>query len=291
MKPAKPFALLLLLIGLPVAGRSAVGLAQGRPFAATTTDPALLMIPKNGTVLNSTTTTAIFWGSEWLDPTFAGDVISGLDAFYDGFGGSHYAGIATEYYDRSGRITSFSTYRGHAIDPSEPPSGVVSATDLVGEACRITRNNPDPDGVYFIYLSNPTSSTGACPGHTWGYCQRNKPIQVAFGYHTTGELDDPCGGEVQDNGTVTGHSLSLGQFGKVTANQLMNTITDPRGDGWLDALGAGIGGKCRLTLPPDGTYETFSNGSLWKLQTTWSNNAYRAGTGLLNQLNQPGCVY
>jgi hypothetical protein len=42
---------------------------------------------------------------------------------------------------------------------------------------------------------------------------------------------------------------------------------------------------------PEGYYETFSNGSIWKQTTKWSNKAYLAGTGLSNVYGQLGCVY
>jgi hypothetical protein len=282
-------AVLVLCLIVPAALR--FGGARAAANRATSPDRALMTISKLASVLTTTTTVAIFWGSQWTNAAFAGDKITGVDSFLAGFGGSHYAQIATEYYGRNGSIKPYSSYAGHAIDTSEPPGGVLTGDELIGEACRIARNNPDPNGVYFIYLSNPTSAYGGCPGHTFGWCPRNKPIQVAFAYYTSGQPDDPCGGEIRDTGEVTGHSLSLGQLGKVTANQLMNTITSPQLNGWADGSAVGIGGKCKQILPPPGAYETFSNGSIWKLQTMWSNAAYRAGTGLPNLLEQPGCVY
>src|SRR5262245_47620314 len=50
-----------------------------------------LMTWHHGAVLVANTTTAIFWGSEWTNTTFAGDKITGLGAFFEGFGGSGYA--------------------------------------------------------------------------------------------------------------------------------------------------------------------------------------------------------
>ena len=95
---------------------------------------------------------------------------------------------------------------------------------------------------------------------------------------------------------VTGHSDALAQYGNVTANQLMNTITNPRGTGWMDAYGRNISFKCNgVFIPGDPSdhlsYEWFTNGSLWAVRTKWSNAAYRAGTGLLSPWGQPGCIY
>src|SRR5689334_3800531 len=58
-----------------------------------------LMTLHGGGVLVANKTEAIFWGPEWGDGTntFSGDKVSGLDSFFAGFGGSHYAGDSTEY--------------------------------------------------------------------------------------------------------------------------------------------------------------------------------------------------
>src|SRR5262245_42571004 len=47
-----------------------------------------LMTFHGGTILVANKTEAIFWG-DWSNP---GDKITGLDSFFAGFGGSHYAG-------------------------------------------------------------------------------------------------------------------------------------------------------------------------------------------------------
>ena len=89
---------------------------------------------------------------------------------------------------------------------------------------------------------------------------------------------------------MTGHSTALGQYGNVAANQYMNAVTDPNGNGWKDAYGDGIAFKCDGIFIPAGTYEQFSDGSLWTVRMKWSNAAYLAGTGALNHKSLPGCV-
>src|SRR5438270_10938575 len=56
-----------------------------------------LMTSHGGNVLTSNKTRAIFWGSEWSSTSFEGDKVTGLDAFFSGFGGSNYAKASTEY--------------------------------------------------------------------------------------------------------------------------------------------------------------------------------------------------
>ena len=270
-----------------VCGSLALGVAQGNK-----PDPVLMTISKSGAVLHDPTTTAIYWGSAWNDPDVAGDIITGLDTFFDGFSGSHFAGIASEYYDRNGNITGTSTHLGHVIDTTEPPAGALSASTVIGQACAVTNNSPDPEGVYFVMTSTAAALPGTCAQRFWGQCSRRAPIQVVYIPYMTG-LDAGCRGVFDhgDTGVVTGHSVALGQYGNVIANQLMNAITDPRGTGWKDANGNGISFKCDGIFIPAGVYEEFSNGSLWTVRTKWSNAAYLAGTGLPNVHGHRGCVY
>jgi hypothetical protein len=280
--------LTVLAIGLP--SLTLVGGGGAQLSAAAGADPVLMTIAKSGQVLRSTSTIAIFWGPDWNDAGFAGDIISGLDAFFAGFGGSHFAGLATEYYDRTGPITSHSTYVGHVIDSSQPPAGALSASTVVAEACRIAANNPKPDGIYFVYTSTSAALPGTCGQEIYGFCAKRYPIQVAYMPYTTGEPGSGCGGAA-DSSADTGHSMALSAYANVTANKLMNTITNPRGTGWTDAYGDNISFKCDGVFPPAGVYEQFSNGSLWPVRAKWSNAAYLAGTGLPNASGQRGCVY
>ena len=259
------------------------GFAQGQGGS----DPVLMTISRSGDVLNETVTKAIFWGSDWSNTAFAGDVITGLDSFFEGFGGSRLAEITTEYSDRSGPITAASTYLGHVIDPSAPPPGTLNAATVISKACDVAGNDPDPDGVYFIYTSTPGNLQ--CALRTWGSCGKKKPIQVVYIPHING-IDPPCNNAI-DDGSVTGHSPALAMYGNVTGSQLMIAITNPRGTGWTDAAGQTISFKCDGIFPPAGEYFLFSNGSQWRIRAKWSNAAYRAGTGLPNLSGHPGCVY
>lgn len=293
----KRFLTSLVVIGLFVVGQISLGYAQK---STTKSDPNLMTLPRTGQVLQTHSTKAIFWGSAWNDATFVGDVISGMDTFFQGFGGSHFAQILTEYTDASGRtISANSTYNGHVIDAAQPPAGALSSSTVIAEACAMTNNNPDPNGVYFVYTSTAASLPGTCAIQSYGTCggRRGVPIQVVYVPYMTGE-EPGCSGVLNhgDDGSMTGHSTALGQYGNVTANQLMNSITNPRGTGWLDAYEYGISFKCDGIFLPDDQYgnlqyELFSNGSLWTVRTKWSNAAYRAGTGVPNSSGVLGCVY
>lgn len=134
------------------------------PVIAAAPNPYLLQIAKNGRVLHAPTLNAIFWGSEWNDPAFSGDIIPGLDLLLAGYSGSQYAFALTEYYDRTGSISPYTTYTGHVIDssPAPPPGGLTSAA-ATAKVCAITRNNPDPNGVYFLFSSTPKAPDRTSP--------------------------------------------------------------------------------------------------------------------------------
>jgi len=256
------------------------------------TDPNLMTIGKNGQVLGTPKTMAIYWGSAWNDPGTAGDIITGMDSFFMGLSGSHFAEIASEYGDRNGSISSVSLYLGHVFDSTEPPAGALSDREIEAEACRVTGNTPDPNAVYFIYTSTPATLQGTCAIRISGTCGARRPIHAVYTPYTSG-TDPNCRGALNhgDDGSVTGHSVALVQYGNIAGNQYMDAVTNPNGDGWKDANGSGISFKCDGIFGPAGTYVQFSNGSLWSVRMKWSNAAYLAGTGALNHQNLPGCVY
>jgi hypothetical protein len=277
-------AAVLLMIALPLIP-GGVGSAAKNPY--------LMTISGNGRVLHTPTLHAIFWGSEWNDPSFADDVISGLDTLLAGYSGSPYASTLAEYYDRTGSITPYTVPTGYAIDTSPaPPAGGLTVSSAAAKVCAATGNNPDPNGVYFVFPSTPKapgSPGSACGFHAASSCGTNKPFQLIGVPYTTGEIGSGCEGG-QD--FQTGHSLPLGQIANIAIHELAETITDPRNTGWHDSYGEEIGNKCLLTFPSDVTkYPVFTDGTVWKLQGLWSNKAYLAGTGASNRAGQKACVW
>ena len=185
------------------------------------------MTSHQGPVLHASKTKAIFWGPQWLASSFAGDKISGLDAFFTGFGSSSYAATASEYYDAAGYVTSQSTYLGHVIDSSKAPSKALTVSSATAEVCKITSNRPDPSALYLIYTATGAGNVNYCAWHTWGKCAGGALVQVAY----MPNLDAVSGCNPGD--TSTGHSVGLAAVANVTAHELLETITDPRGNGWF----------------------------------------------------------
>jgi hypothetical protein len=231
-----------------------------------------------GNVLVTNKTMAIFWGA-WSSP---GDIISGIDSFFNGWGGSGMAKDSTEYHGTTdGNVSATSTYLGHVVDSSTPPKRALTTSGAVSEACSITGDNPDPNAVYFIYTSTGAGHVNYCAWHSWGTCSNGAPIQVAYMPNITAISGCDPGSD------VSSESEGLAALANVTSHELSEAITDPRGTGWFDSSNGENGDKCAWSFHND---VNLSNGSKWKLQMEWSNNAYDAGTGYANLSGQNGCL-
>jgi hypothetical protein len=245
------------------------------------------MIWNGGDVLVTNTTIAIFWGPQWTNPAFAGDKISGLDTFFEGFGFSQYIGNTTEYSGTpSGGLYGNSTYLGHVIDTSAPPNTSMTVNALIAEACQITGNHPDPNALYLIYTSNGVGAgVFYCAFHTWGNCggTSGPPIQAAY----IPNVDGVAACDPQD--TWTSHSQGLAAVANLSAHELAEAITDPRGLGWYDGGGTGgeNGDKCAWAFH---NVVWLGNAFPWKLQMLWSNRAFDGWEGYPNLDGQQGCL-
>jgi hypothetical protein len=239
-----------------------------------------------GPVLPHASIYSIFWGSEWSNATFAGDKISGMNRFFNGFSGSQYAHTTNEYYDSTGSITALSTYQGSSVDLTVAPARAPKVSALVAEVCKLTNNSPDSNGVYFVYTSTKAGNVNYCAWHSWGNCPNGAKVQVAY----MPNLDGVAGCDTQDN--ASGNSQGLAAIANVTAHELVEAITDPRGNAWFDNSGQENADKCAWSFPSaNNGLSTFSDGSRWKIQMTWSNSAYSTSSGSANRSGQLGCIY
>ncbi len=255
--------------------------AQGAKPGGGGTTSSPLMTNHGGTVLTAAVTEAIYWGT-WSDTDA---IVVGLDGFFQGWSGSSIATASTEYGGTNGQVTSSSTYNGHVIDTSAPPTHALSTSGAVAEACKITGNNPDPGALYLIYTSTGAGHVNYCAWHSWGTCSNGAPIQVAYMPNITGI----AGCDPQD--TTTGNTEGLAALANVTSHELSETMTDPRGNTWYDSSGNENGDKCAWAFDPaTGGIVTLTNGTSWKLQGEWSNNAYTNNTGWPNRSGQNGCL-
>ena len=228
-----------------------------------------------GTVLTTTAAQSIFWGTSWGTP---GDKISGMDSWYTGFGGSNYAKTSDEYSGSNGQVSASVTYGGHVVDTTRA-SGGGSTSAILAEVCKVVAN-PVSNGYYAVYTDLPRKGN-YCAYHSWGACGSTN-VQFAFFW----KLDGDAGCDPQS--TVAGESQGLAALANVSGHELSEARTDPRGAGWFDSSGAENGDKCAWTFNVPSV--TFSNGTQWKIQGEWSNNAYNTNTGYPNSSGQDGCL-
>jgi hypothetical protein len=235
------------------------------------------MLWHNGAIMTDAEVRSIFWGSSWGSP---GDKITGMDSWYSGYGGSHYAGTTTEYTGTNGQVGTGVTYLGNNVDTSAA-SGGQQTGPILAEVCKVIGSSAKANGYYPVYTDLPRGSAGYCAWHSYGSCG-STPVQIAFFWKLDGDAGcDP-------GSTVSGHSQGLAAIANVSGHELAEAMTDPRNGGWYDSRGNENGDKCSWTFNVPSV--TFSNGSQWKIQGEWSNRAYSAGTGYPNNSGQRGCL-
>ena len=230
-----------------------------------------------GDIMTNATVQAIFWGTSW--GTNAGDKITSMDSWYSGFGGSNYAGTSDEYHGTSGdQVTSSVSYGGHFVDTTRAGSGNNTST-ILAEVCKVIPN-PQTNGYYPVYTDLPRKGN-YCAYHSWGACN-GVNIQFAFFWKLDGDAGcDPVS-------SITTYSQGAAALANVSGHELSEARTDPRGAGWFDSSGAENGDKCAWSF--NAPYVTFKNGTKWKIQGEWSNNAYDSGSGYPNNSGQRGCL-
>jgi len=268
------------------------GLLSAPNFARPNSKNTALLYYRGGRILPTVVSKSIFWGPSWSNPSFVGDKISGLDAFYIGHNGSSYAATVNEYYDtiNGGHYVGSSglVHQGHIIDTSTAAGGNQTSA-ILAEVCKqISAGNiiPDPNnnGYYPVYSDVRRGNAGYCAWHSYGTCTgSNTQIQFVFFFNTDG---DP-GCDPQD--TLTGHSQGLASLANLSAHEISEARSDPAYPGaWYDSSGAENSDKCAWSF--NHYYLEFPDQNIWKLQGNWSNNAFLNKTGYPNRNGQLGCI-
>jgi hypothetical protein len=232
-----------------------------------------------GRIMPLANATAIFWGTSWAH--YTGLNISGMDSWYQGFGNSGYSKTSDEYTGSNGQVGPTLNYAGHYLDTS--PAGDGNDTNaILAEVCKeITNPDPSGNGYYPVYVDLARGSNNYCAYHGSGRCY-GVPVQFAFFF----KLDGDAGCNPNDTSGL--HPEGLAALANVSGHELSEARTDPQLRAWYDSSGQENGDKCAWTFGVP--LVTFSNGTQWKIQGEWSNEAYNNGTGYPNSLGQDGCL-
>lgn len=236
-----------------------------------------------GKILVSPTAQSIFWGPSWANASFAADKISGMDTWFSGFSGSHYAATSDEYSGSNGKVSSSLTFAlsSDVFDYSNAARGNRTSA-ILAEVCKVANIDPNGNGYYSVFTDQPRNGAPYCAYHSYGTCN-GVAVQFAFFWN----LDNDPGCDPQS--AVQGESEGLAALANVSAHELSEARTDPASPGaWYDANGQENGDKCAWTF--GAPYVTLSNNSNWTLQGEWSNAAYDSGTGYPNSSGQDGCL-
>ena len=198
---------------------------QAKKLAASTNND---LIYHGGMILPSVTVQAIFWGTSW--GTYTGDKITGIDTWYSSVGtpsggaGSSYEATVNEFTDSSGyRVTSATSYLGHAVDTSSVPRR-PSTSAVLNEVCRVVGSSVVANAFYPVYVDRKRGGANYCAYHSNGTCN-GRPVEFGFFFN----LDGDAGCDPQS--TVAGQSQGLKALANVTGHELSETRSDPDGNG------------------------------------------------------------
>ena len=98
--------------------------------------------------------------------------------------------------------------------------------------------------MYFIYTSTTAGHVNYCAWHSWGNCSNGAPVQVAY----MPNLDGIAGCDPGAPSSL-GHSQGLAALANVTAHELSEAITDPRGPAGSIRSGEENADKCAWVFP------------------------------------------
>ena len=243
---------------LPSAPRHASVMVSRRAGAAKWSSDDLEDL--GGPVIADGTMIAIWWGQT---ARFPSDAISGMDTFLTGLDGSRYLAVADQYV-RGGK--SKAKFLGHILETSASPTHSPSTEEIVAKVCQVlddARQVPNSDTMYLVFTDGFPEQANFCAWHDSGQCPNGKRIRVAY-------LPNMASAPQCDPGDL----FSCNQFSEptralanVTAHEVLEMVTDPDGNGWLDRAGEEVADKCVWRF---GTCTTLGS-TRWQLQKEWSN--------------------
>jgi hypothetical protein len=266
----------------------------------------------------------IYWGPEWATgftthdtdasatPYSSKTLQNYVNGFFNGIGGSPWAGVQTQYCrnvlvgttdcktdPQADYITNPKRQlKGVWTDPTPVPADIVAlgmAENLVDDPIAMEAQRAaahfkyDPDATYIVLTPPGTIGTGQpvyCGYHTQttsinGY---GNPYSIEYAFIPFLNAAWPgigasgCG---MHNVNATSNSFGNGIFDGysiVVGHEYAEAVTDPdnffaQQDGWNDASGSENGDKCAWTNDQNITL----GGRQYAVQPMWSNEAFDAG--------------
>jgi hypothetical protein len=233
------------------------------------------------------------WGGAGADPN---GVDTLLTRFFQGVGGSSWAGVVTQYYDTVNGANHFITnpagqLAGTWYDDASAIHDNLSSADYAAEAGRAVAHfnggAPDPNANYIVATPQKFNDAGFNAGSYCAYHDYTSTSTypgvtpgVAFTVMPyVANLGSGCGaGLVNTPGTLDGVTM-------VAGHEYLEAVTDPTvfsgggSGGWVDTIGNENADKCAyVTVGPGSvTNVTLSTGT-FPVQGTWSNQDL-SGTG------------
>jgi hypothetical protein len=217
------------------------------------------LVDHGGEVMAQSTTVAIWWGPREAFPVGAIEEVEGLLA---GLGGSALLAMVDQYTRGAGITTRFA---GSLFDPSRPPASPLDVAGAAARVCAVLEARgllPSEGAIYLLYTATPGGPL-ACAWHGSGACG-GATIRVALLPHPAGTS---C--ELLPHFNCGAAAPSAMTLASLTSHELLESITDPLGNGWRDRSGEEMGDKCASTRGC-----TLLGGAAYELQQEWSNAAH-----------------
>ncbi|HTS80790.1 MAG TPA: hypothetical protein VMH40_09350 [Myxococcaceae bacterium] len=213
-----------------------------------------------GPVIPQASIYAIWWG----DPSrFPSDAMSGMDTLLSGVDGSRYLAIVDQYVRQP---PARATFVGHLQETSASPDHSPSTEEIVAKVCQVldeARQVPSPTALYLVFTDGFPDQADFCAWHDGGKCPSGQRIHVAYlPNQATAPQCDP-GDLFQCNG----FSEATRALANVTAHEMIEMITDPDLNAWVDPSGEEIADKCNFRF--GSCVQLGSN--RWQVQKQWSN--------------------
>ena len=206
---------------------------------------------------------AVWWGNP---ADFPPDTQDGIEDLFRIVDETPYLALAKQYL--FGKSTDV-RFGGNLYDDSAPPTQDPPTTEIVAEVYNVLTAQgvkPDPTALYAVYTSNFPNENYYCAFHSYGTAPDGTNIHVI--YIPNSENQPLCWVQPPEL-SCNARSNGLQAAANSTAHELMESMTDPNFDAWVNPSTSNeIGDPCNFTYK---RCVNLSDGSQWQLQEIWSN--------------------